>query len=448
MTIVLLSVYIALLLGLGLFRSFSGSAAVDSGSSFFVNGRRSGAVSVALSIVASCVGGSATMGMAGLAWEIGTPAFWWLGSGACGLVLLVIFLARKIRHSGALTLPEMIESRMGGKTRRLVALIILIAWPSILAAQFLALGKITAALTGFEAQYCMLAGAFLLTLYAAAGGQAAVIRGDVAQFGVIATGLGIALFCLVSLNPTPLLSVPVEFVNSDFPASKLVYYMVVMGGSYVICPMLFGRFLSARTEKAASRGGWLAVIGLTLASVVVVSIGIACQGLLPATTAPDDVLVQALNLLPSWVGPLLLLALFGAVLSSADSCLVTAATVCCNDVLRMPSLKVCRTAVAVIGFAGLGLALSGGSILRFLLMANDVYVCGVVAPVFVALVVRQQSHHGFALLAVALGGIFGLAAAITAEPVYAYIGVSVSATMSVVAVLIGRKVEARLRSMA
>ena len=65
---------------------------------YFVNGRRSSANVVALSIVASCVGGSATMGMAGLAWQVGTPAIWCLLSGAAGLVLLSLFLALSLIH--------------------------------------------------------------------------------------------------------------------------------------------------------------------------------------------------------------------------------------------------------------------------------------------------------------------------------------------------------------
>ena len=68
---------------------------------YFLNGRSSGMWGTGVSILASCIGASATIGMAGLAWQVGTPAFWWLGSGVCGLILLTVFLARKIRESEA-----------------------------------------------------------------------------------------------------------------------------------------------------------------------------------------------------------------------------------------------------------------------------------------------------------------------------------------------------------
>jgi hypothetical protein len=116
--------------------------------SFFLNKRTGSAALVAFSIVASCVGASATMGMVGLAFTVGTPAFWWLGSGAAGLSVLTVLLARRVRSSRAYTLPEMLEAHLGSHVRRLASAIIVVAWTAILAAQFTALTQILAALTG------------------------------------------------------------------------------------------------------------------------------------------------------------------------------------------------------------------------------------------------------------------------------------------------------------
>ena len=45
---------------------------------FFLNHRQSGTTEVSFSILASCVGGSATVGLCGLAFTAGFPANWWL----------------------------------------------------------------------------------------------------------------------------------------------------------------------------------------------------------------------------------------------------------------------------------------------------------------------------------------------------------------------------------
>ena len=95
MTLFLL--YALLLTGMGLLEARRELRAGNGKDAFFVNDRRSGPWQVGISIIASCVGGSATLGMAGLAWQAGTPAFWWLGSGACGLMALTLFLAKKVR---------------------------------------------------------------------------------------------------------------------------------------------------------------------------------------------------------------------------------------------------------------------------------------------------------------------------------------------------------------
>ena len=80
---------------------------------FYVNGRRGSALNVGASILVSCVGASATLGMIGMAFSLGTPAFWWLGAGAVGLVLLSLLLAPAVRETGAYTMPQLVESVLG-----------------------------------------------------------------------------------------------------------------------------------------------------------------------------------------------------------------------------------------------------------------------------------------------------------------------------------------------
>ena len=65
---ILFLLYAILLLGIGVWDAMRErrGGAMDS---FFVNSRRSGPWLVGISIAASCVGGSATLGMAGLAWQ-------------------------------------------------------------------------------------------------------------------------------------------------------------------------------------------------------------------------------------------------------------------------------------------------------------------------------------------------------------------------------------------
>ena len=125
----LFGLYVVLLIILGLREAFQ----IRSVESFFVNGKKSGMFRTGISIIASCVGGSATIGMAGLAWQAGTPAFWWIGSGVCGLIILTCFLAEKVRKTGVHTMPELVSTFLGAPARFLNhCLSYLHGWPSSL----------------------------------------------------------------------------------------------------------------------------------------------------------------------------------------------------------------------------------------------------------------------------------------------------------------------------
>ena len=125
------------------------------------------------------------------------------------------------------------------------------------------------------------------------------------------------------------------------------------------------------------------------------------------------------------------LALLSAVLSSADSCLITASTVLCNDLLpprARGSVSLCRAATLLLGLAAYALATRGHGILDLLLMANDMYVSGVVAPVFCGMLLPagRRPAPGIAMLAVACGGVLGRIAAMSGNPVFGYWGMGIS----------------------
>lgn len=414
---------------------------------FFVNGRAASASGVAMSIVASCVGGSATVGMAGLGWQAGLPAIWWLGSGAMGLAVLGVFLAKKIRQTGAVTMPAMVGAYLGPSLRPLISVIIVIAWISILAAQFSALAAIAGSMTGsgiglgsgieFGPQAMLLPCAVFIILYAALGGQATIMRGDATHLKFLVIVLLLGFGALLLKNGAVLSAVSLELVNSHFPMSRLSYFLLVMGGSYVVCPMLFGRLLSANSRQTARKGTLWAAAGLLAVAVLIVSMGILSRGLVPENTPPEQVLALVFHSqFPGWLSAVILLGLFSAVLSSADSCLITAATVLSSDILHRPDIRTCRWCLVLIGICGFVLASSGRGVLHLLLMANDIYVCGVVAPVFVGMLLhgKKQLSERTLTVAVCVGGALGLMAAVSGENLWAFAGVGASVLISLCAV--------------
>ncbi|HET58713.1 MAG TPA: sodium:solute symporter family protein, partial [Deltaproteobacteria bacterium] len=80
---------------------------------YAVADRGAGAVVMTGSLLATVVGGSSTIGLAGLGYSLGLVGAWWLLVGAVGLAVLGTVFARRVRETGAYTLPEILERQYG-----------------------------------------------------------------------------------------------------------------------------------------------------------------------------------------------------------------------------------------------------------------------------------------------------------------------------------------------
>src|SRR4030042_4863548 len=80
---------------------------------YFVAGRKGSTLLITGSLVATIVGGSATIGMAGLGFSRGLTGAWWLLAGCMGLVIMGIFLAGRGRKYAFYTLPQVVGQHNG-----------------------------------------------------------------------------------------------------------------------------------------------------------------------------------------------------------------------------------------------------------------------------------------------------------------------------------------------
>ena len=78
---------------------------------FFVAGRKGSSLFITGSLLATIIGGSAIMVTSRLGFIQGLSGIWWLLVGSIGLLIMGIFLARKVRDFGLYTLPELVEKQ-------------------------------------------------------------------------------------------------------------------------------------------------------------------------------------------------------------------------------------------------------------------------------------------------------------------------------------------------
>ena len=95
---------------------------------YSVAGKNQGTFAVVMTLMATVVGASTTIGITDTVYKIGFPGIWWLAFGALGLILQSFFLSGRVREINADTLPDLAGKTAGRPAELLIAFIIVISW--------------------------------------------------------------------------------------------------------------------------------------------------------------------------------------------------------------------------------------------------------------------------------------------------------------------------------
>jgi SSS family solute:Na+ symporter len=351
---------------------------------FLVAGRKQRKLFVTASMLASTIGGGITIGTVQKASTMGFPAFWFVAAGGFAHFLQGLLLSRKVRDSEALTLADLSKRMAGAFTQTLTSLIVLVTWIGIAAAQFVAVARVLATLVGIAHAPAVVIAAAFITTYTLIGGQKSVLRTDLFQFGVLALAVITTLAWLYLAVP-PAKEVSVELFTSSFGPLDLLYYVAVMGGSYFICPMMFSRILSSDTSANARRSSFLSGTGMFGFAFALTFIGlwVSASGFDTGTLDPLNAI--AASFLPKPLGVLLVFGLLAAIVSTADTVLLTASSIVQNDLVKKPSVLMVRVWTVVVGALGATVALFHRDVIGLLMKTYNGYTAGLVPALFVAL---------------------------------------------------------------
>ena len=368
----------------------------ETASGFFVADRRSSPLLITGALVATIVGGSATVGLAGLGFRRGLTGSWWLLVGSIGLLVLGFLLAGKVRGSGLLTLPQLLAKQYNQQVATVASAIVVVAWTGVIAGQIVASGKILSALQIGSPTQWMILFTVVFVAYTVIGGQYADIRTDFAQALLISVGIfGGLFFALGSVGGLPGLASslqPSQFefpLSSQFGLSELLGYLLLVGMPYVVGPDIYSKLFSARDGRTARVSALL-----TAAFVIPFAFAITLLGMCAAALFPQIGPEQAFptligQSLPPLVGGLVLAALISATMSSADGCLLSASRILTIDILshlrprltEREKVLAARVTAVALGVASLLLALALQGVISALLFAYTLYTCGVAIPV-------------------------------------------------------------------
>lgn len=403
-------IYILILVCIGIYDSFKIKEFKD----YAVAGKNQSFLRVFLSMMATIIGASATIGVVERVTTIGFASFWWLGVGAIGLFFQSLLLSQKIRELDANTLPDIADKTIGTAGKNILAIVISVSWIGIIAAQFVSIAEIiSVALPSVNRDILLIIISIIVIIYTIIGGQVSVIKTDSVQYCFIVIGIlaTVLYIFLTGKNNTDVIS-KIEFFNKNFDVNDFISLLFITGGAYFLGPDIISRNLIAKDGRTAKKAAIASAITLLLFSFVITLIGLwAVVNISDEKLNAQNPLIYIMNNhVPYPLEILLCVALLATLVSSVDTCMINAASIIEHDLLKRKKVKEIRLIVGTVGILGLFIALLKDDIIGLLSGAYSIYVPGIVCPLFISIwfYKKKTIRKKLWFTAVIVGGLSGI----------------------------------------
>ncbi len=383
-------------------------------------------------IVATAIGAGATMGTAGLSYNVGIAALWSVIAYAVGLIgfSFIAFIIRRIKYW---TIPEVLKARYGNATRVISAIFLLLGLIALFGVQVAALGTIftaTGNFYGINYEIAVLIAGAVMIAYTFAGGMFALAYTEIVQAILLLLILGIALpiFLFNGIQISDVVAkVPPKMLDfmGGVPPATIIAWFLTMAPISMIDVSLWQRASSSKSEKVARRSILVSTLLYFGYSVAIVLIGILGFYLYPNLVkdyGTADVVMPILIMkhLPTVMIGLSIAAILAVVMSTAASVLMVAGMTISRDIARFfkPSMSekngliTARVAVVLIGVFGVTFALLMRGIFDMMLLSFALFIAIGFVPTMAALFWNKATNAG--AIASMIGG------ALTVVPLYAF----------------------------
>jgi len=339
--------YLCLLIGIGLYASRFSSKGI---SEFFIGGRKINRFVMALSTVVSGRSAWLLLGVTGMAYARGPSAIWAVAGYIIVELFLFLYYARRLRNfteaRDCITVPDFFVERFGDKTgllRITMVFIFMIFMVGYVSSQFVAGGKAFASGFGMDVSTGLILTAVIVLLYTTLGGFLAVSLTDMIQ-GILMIVALVVLPVVAIVNAGGLTSVLDQLSMMDaiyvdpfaISAGAAIGFLGIGLGSPGN-PHILARYMSIDDPKQLR---YAAVVGTTWN--VLMAWGAVFTGIVGRIYFPETEMLVAndteslfpmlaqMHLHPFLFG-IVLAAIFAAIMSTADSQLLVAASSIVRD---------------------------------------------------------------------------------------------------------------------
>ena len=398
--------YLSFLILVGTYRSRQ----VKTGDDFLVAGRTLPARVLVFTLLATWVGSGSLFGGAGLGYRAGFPALW-QSAGAWVGIALVYFIAPRVRRIAQYTVPDILELRFGPAARVLGTITTVLAYATIAAYQFRGGGRLLGLVSGVDPD----TGAFITmvfcVVFTSLAGMLSIAYLDVGNGILMTVGVMLAVVFLVgdaggigaslsALRPDQL-----SVFGTLGPQASLALFLPTM---FLLLgeANMYQKFFSARDERAARRAVVAWIVGTIVVETLIDSTGVLASTIMPGLSdaqSEEIVIRVATDVLPSFMGILLVCGAAAIIVSTANSFLLTPATNLIRDVYQRfinpgvtdrQLIVYTRVAVAVLGVLGYVAGNFFPTILAMALWAYTMYGAGITPALLGALLWRRATAQG------------------------------------------------------
>ncbi len=294
--------------------------------------------------LAANLGAGSTVGAAEFGYTSGLPAWWWVGSAGIGSLALAFAVGPRLHRiakaRGLYTVGDYLESRYGRTTRLVVAAILLVGAPAILAGQIIAAGLVLQAAIGLPKAWGTAIGGALATVYFAMGGLRSASWVNSLQVVVKAVGFLVAVPWMIRSSGgwTAIAAATADDTALSIGGAgfgETAQLVLMLAPAFVVSPGLVQKLFGARDAHAVRVGLGLQAAALLAYAILPVLLGMAARVHFPELADPGSALVKLFTeVAPLWLGALMLAAILSAEVSSADAVLFMIATSLARDVLE------------------------------------------------------------------------------------------------------------------
>ncbi len=421
--------YLVVLTGMNFWKSRQ----VKNKDDMMLAGRSLSLTKMVFTLICTWIGSGTFIAGAEFAAKAGWSALWqpvgaWIG------IIIIYFLASKIRTFGQYTVGDILEVRYGPVARVFGALAIIISFTVIVSYQFKAGGFILNVITDgkVSVNQGMFMAALFVILFTAVGGMVAVANTD------LPNGIIILLSTVIA---TPLVMMTAgswQTIQSVLPASHFQVFSSAFGGNpYLKIPAIglsglllllgvqsmYQKFYSARTPAEAKKAAGLWVVGTMIVESVVIIMAVYASSFLwkeiqAGSIDPAAVILEAARrMVPLPVGVLLLGAATAVVISTGMNYLLSPTTTIMHDLIgrfgkkkdesgnEKAGVLLQKGLIIVVGIAAFFMAWRMQSVLESAYFAYTIYGVAI-TPALLAALISKKVTHTAGLVSIVFGTLF------------------------------------------